>query len=98
MTEYIPIRKFGRYSLYVRLPAEFVHANGLSPGDFVLLEPEKLKIVKQADVDAVAGPKRVLVLLLKQMKTINIPKVLSGMAIGLGQKVGEQRNLKNIVR
>jgi phosphate uptake regulator len=54
MTKYIPIRKFGMYSLYVRLPAEFVRANGLSPGDLVLLEPEKLKIVKQADL--VAAP------------------------------------------
>ena len=54
MAEYIPIRKFGLYSLYVRLPAEFVRASGLSPGDFVLLEPEKLKIVKQADLDSVA--------------------------------------------
>ena len=52
MTKYIPIRKFGLYSLYVRLPAAFVHANGLSPGDLVLLEPEKLKILKQADLDA----------------------------------------------
>ena len=51
MAKYITIRKFGLYSLYIRLPAEFVHANGLSPGDLVLLEPEKLKIVKQPDLD-----------------------------------------------
>ena len=56
MTKYIPIRKFGLYSLYVRLPAEFVRANGLSPGDLVLLEPEKLKIVKQAELQAPEVP------------------------------------------
>ena len=50
MTKYIPIRKFGLYSLYVRLPAKFVRAQGLRPGDLVELEPEKLKIVKQAEL------------------------------------------------
>jgi antitoxin component of MazEF toxin-antitoxin module len=53
MTKYIPIRKFGLYSLYVRLPAEFVRANGLSPGDLVLLDLDALKIVKREVLDAI---------------------------------------------
>jgi hypothetical protein len=56
MTQYIPLRRFGLRSLYVRLPYEFVDDNGLSPGDLVLFEPEKLKIIKKSTLDTVAEP------------------------------------------
>jgi hypothetical protein len=52
MTKYIPIRKFGLYSLYVRLPAEFVRTNGLRPGDVVKLDLDALKVVKREVLDA----------------------------------------------
>jgi hypothetical protein len=36
-------------SLDVRLPREFVHANKLEPGDYILLDFSKFKILKAAD-------------------------------------------------
>lgn len=55
MSRYIKIRKQGA-SLYLPLPYEFVRANDLKPGDFVLLEPEKLKIARQSTIETVAEP------------------------------------------
>ena len=43
-------------SLYLPLPYEFVRDNDLKPGDFVLLEPEKLKIARQSTIESVAEP------------------------------------------
>jgi antitoxin component of MazEF toxin-antitoxin module len=36
-------------SLDVRLPRDFVHANELEPGDYVLLDFSKFKILKAED-------------------------------------------------
>ncbi len=55
MSKYCRIRKQGA-SLYLPLPYEFVRENDLKPGDFVLLEPEKLKIARQSTMESVAEP------------------------------------------
>jgi hypothetical protein len=45
----VALRKNGR-SLYMRIPVEFVHANRLKPGDFIVFDPVKFKIIKQTDL------------------------------------------------
>jgi hypothetical protein len=53
--EYIPLRQVGR-SLYLRVPAAFVRANGLIAGDIAVWSPgEKLKVVKQAQLEELAN-------------------------------------------
>jgi hypothetical protein len=52
--EYIPLRQVGR-SLYLRVPAAFVRANGLIAGDIAVWWPgEKLRVVKQAQLAELA--------------------------------------------
>jgi hypothetical protein len=46
-TEPIPIRRVGG-SLYMKVPVELVHANGLKPGDFIMLN--EVTIIKAASV------------------------------------------------
>ena len=58
MNKYVQIRKQGG-SLYLRLPADFVHDNGLQQGDWILWEPENFKLLKQSTLDAVVEPARV---------------------------------------
>jgi antitoxin component of MazEF toxin-antitoxin module len=58
MNKYIQIRKQGA-SLYLRLPANLVHDNGLQQGDRILWEPENFKLLKQSTMDAVVEPARV---------------------------------------
>jgi len=51
--EYIPLRRNGR-SLYLRVPASYVRANQLVPGDIVVWGSDgKLKIVKQSRLNDV---------------------------------------------
>ena len=58
MNKYIQIRKQGG-SLYLRLPADFVHDNGLKLGDWILWEPENFKLLKQSTIDAAIEPAKV---------------------------------------
>jgi antitoxin component of MazEF toxin-antitoxin module len=58
MNKYIQIRKQGA-SLYLRLPASFVHDNGLNAGDWTLWEPENFKLLKQSTINSVVEPARV---------------------------------------
>jgi hypothetical protein len=53
--DYIPLRQVGR-SLYLRVPAAFVRANGLIAGDIAVWSPgKKLKVVKQTQLEELAN-------------------------------------------
>jgi hypothetical protein len=47
-TQVCQLRNVGN-SLYLRIPAEFRHANNLRPGDFLVLDLTTVGIVRQAD-------------------------------------------------
>ena len=53
LDKYIELRKVGG-SLYLRVPASFIHNNGLSDGDWILFEPEKFKFVRKEHFDSLA--------------------------------------------
>jgi hypothetical protein len=40
----------------MRLPAAFVHENGLNAGDFILWDPANFKLIKQSTIDAIVEP------------------------------------------
>jgi hypothetical protein len=51
--EPIALRQVGR-SLYLRVPAPFVHANKLQAGDYIVLVPSRhFKIVKAEDFEMI---------------------------------------------
>ena len=58
MNKYIQIRRQGA-SLYLRLPASFVHENGLNAGDWIFWEPENFKLIKQTTMESAIEPARV---------------------------------------
>jgi antitoxin component of MazEF toxin-antitoxin module len=55
MIKYIQLRRHGA-SLYMRLPASYVHENGLNAGDFILWDPANFKLIKQSTIDAIVEP------------------------------------------
>jgi hypothetical protein len=47
--EPMPIRRIGRNGMYLRLPPSFVEANDLEPGDYIVLDRDRFRIMKAED-------------------------------------------------